>query len=164
MVLRSSRKSPLKKITMAKVLRLHRCIRKYMRFFIPEIFQFLHKTSVCFTWQRITDLNFLYFFISLRRQISSQLLSVSHVGAGLASLFSRPTPPVRKNMNSSLSSSFLDLSKTVKKQVKIMSSSRSQQSLQIYLSLYKYFTVINNFSHSFFTCFWFIYKDLTILI
>lgn len=71
---------------------------------------------------RLTYLNFLYFLRSDKRQSSSQLLSVSHVGAGLASLFSKPTPPVRKNMNSSLSSSFLDLLDTVKSQVKSTSS------------------------------------------
>ena len=43
------------------------------------------------------------------RQISSHDLSDSHEGAGLASLFSRPTPPVRRNMNSTWSMLFLAL-------------------------------------------------------
>ena len=41
--------------------------------------------------------------MSQARHSSSHDLSASHDGAGLASLFSSPTPPVRKNMNSSLS-------------------------------------------------------------
>ena len=39
------------------------------------------------------------------RQTSSQLLSASQEESGFGFLFSKPTPPVRKNKNSSLSRS-----------------------------------------------------------
>lgn len=48
---------------------------------------------------------------SLARQISSQLLSGSQFGSGLATLFCRPTPPVSRNINSGYSISFLALRK-----------------------------------------------------
>ena len=43
------------------------------------------------------------------RHISSHDLSDSHDGAGFANLFSRPTPPVNRNMNSVWSIQFLAL-------------------------------------------------------
>ena len=43
------------------------------------------------------------------RHSSSQDLSANQEGAGLGILFSKPTPPVRKNMNSSRSNSRLAL-------------------------------------------------------
>lgn len=46
---------------------------------------------------------------SLARHSSSQLFSCNHVGSGFASGLFRPIPPVKRNMNSAYSISFLAL-------------------------------------------------------
>ena len=61
----------------------------------------------------MVDCSPLKAFRSHMRQSSSHDLSESHCGAGFLSLFSSPTPPVRKNMNSLRSSSCLALQQEV---------------------------------------------------